>query len=137
MSGPRKPEEESEPEANSADEQFICDDDEGVTSAEQRAREASGDESAGDADEEYEVRSTRRRVARSARGATTTAEAAVLARAADLAQAESKAEACKADYGGCEHPLYNQRIAHADEAAAKARENLAKAKLKALQLRRA
>jgi hypothetical protein len=76
------------------------------------------------------------REAQQAQDGLATTEAAVLARAADLAQAESKAEVL-ADYGGCEHPLYNQRIAHADEAAAKARENLAKAKLKALQLRRA
>jgi hypothetical protein len=45
---------ESEEEMLSGDEQFICDDDEGVTPEEKRAREASGDECAGDADKEYE-----------------------------------------------------------------------------------
>ena len=69
------------------------------------------------------------------------ADAVVLARAADLAWAESQAAQVKRDYddehGKCEHPLYNQRIAHADEAVAKARVSLRRAELTALQLRRA
>jgi hypothetical protein len=66
------------------------------------------------------------------------AEVAVLAREADLVLAELHAEHLKRDRGSASDmcPRANQRIAHADEAAAKARVSLLSAELRALGLRR-
>ena len=66
------------------------------------------------------------------------AEAAVLARQADLVHAEFHAEQIKIDLGKLPEmcTLANQRIAHADEAAAKARVSMLSAQLRALGLRR-
>ena len=60
----------------------------------------------------------------------------VQARAADLAWAEAEAAQVESDYDDArKHPLYAQRIAHAAEAAAKARVSLRQAELKVLELR--
>jgi len=66
------------------------------------------------------------------------AEVAVLARQADLVHAEFHAELIKRDLGDASEmcTLANQRIAHADEAAAKARVSMLSAQLRALGLRR-
>jgi hypothetical protein len=66
------------------------------------------------------------------------AEVAVLAREADLVLADLHAEQLKRDRGSASYidPRANQRIAHADEAAAKARVSLLSAELRALGLRR-
>ncbi len=66
------------------------------------------------------------------------AEVAVLAREADLVHAEFHVEQIKRDLGGASEmcTLVNQRIAHADEAAAKARVSMLSAQLRALGLRR-
>jgi hypothetical protein len=138
-----------EREHDSADEGFICDDEEhDETGTEQRARDLSDGESVGDSQDEYvaaiEAASRRRKRKMDEQRADEERALAAEVRALRLATAEARVqqraaelEALEARVASFKEAGFGDKVQAARDhaAVAKAREVLAKAKLQALQLK--